>query len=189
MAFCFLLLTSCCHLVPLLKKKKKSSTSCIFTRNGPVTVIDSCHCGFIHLSSCIDSLWSTGRLFLFFKLFWLSSVGYLLGLVKSLCCSFSFRVLIISDWHHLPFSISISSVTQSCPTPCDPMNCSTPGLPVHHQLPESTHTYVHRVGDAIQLSHPLSSPFPPAPNPSQHQGLFQWVNSSHEVAKVLEFQF
>ena len=68
------------------------------------------------------------------------------------------------------------------------MNHSTPGLPVHHQLPEFTQTHVHRVGDAIQPSHPLSSPSPPVPNPSQHQGLFQWVNSSHEVAKVLEFQ-
>ena len=68
------------------------------------------------------------------------------------------------------------------------MNCSMPGLPLHHQLPEFTQTHVHRVGDAIQPSHPLSSPSPPAPNPSQHQGLFQWVNSSHEVAKVLEFQ-
>ena len=64
---------------------------------------------------------------------------------------------------------------------------SMPGFPVYHQLPESTQTHVHRVGDAIQSSHPLSSPSPPAPNPSQHQGLFQWVNSSHEVAKVLEF--
>ena len=71
---------------------------------------------------------------------------------------------------------------------CDPMNCSTPGLPVHHQLSEFTQTHVHRVGDAIQPSHPLSSPSPPAPNPSQHQGLFHWVNSLHEVAKVLEFQ-
>ena len=66
-----------------------------------------------------------------------------------------------------------SSVTQSCLTLCDPMNCSTPGLPVHHQLPEFTQTHVHRVGDAIQTSHPLSSPSPPAPNPSQHQSLFQ----------------
>ena len=85
-------------------------------------------------------------------------------------------------------SVQFSSVAQSCPTLCDPMNCSTPGLPVHHQLPEFTQTHVHRVGDAIQPSHPLSSPSPPAPNPFQHQGLFQWVNSSHEVAKVLEFQ-
>ena len=71
---------------------------------------------------------------------------------------------------------------------CDPINCSTPGLSVYHQLPEFTEAHVHRVGDAIQPSHPLSSPSPPAPNPSQHQGLFQWVNSSHEVAKELEFQ-
>ena len=68
------------------------------------------------------------------------------------------------------------------------MNCSTPGLPVHHQLPEFTQTHIHRVSDAMQPSHPLSSPSPPAPNPSQHQSLFQWVNSSHEVARVLEFQ-
>ena len=85
-------------------------------------------------------------------------------------------------------SVQFSSVTQLCPTLCDPMNSSTPGLPVHHQLPEFTQTNVHRVGDAIQPSHPLSSPSPPAPNPSQHQSLFQWVSSSHEVAKVLEFQ-
>src|SRR5574341_325053 len=81
-----------------------------------------------------------------------------------------------------------SSVTQSCQTFCDPVNRSTPGLPVHHQLPEFTQTHVHLVSDAIQPSHPLSSPSPPAPNPSQHQSLFQSVNSLHEVAKVLEFQ-
>ena len=77
-----------------------------------------------------------------------------------------------------------SSVTQSCPTFCDPLNCSTPGLPVHHQLPEFTQTHVHRVDNAIQPSHLLSSPFLPAPNPSQHQGPFQWVNSSHKVANI-----
>ena len=84
--------------------------------------------------------------------------------------------------------VQFSSVAQLRPTLCDPMNQSTPGLPVHHQLPEFTQTHVHWVGDAIQPSHPLSSPSPPAPNPSQHQGIFQWVNSSYEVAKVLEFQ-
>ena len=73
----------------------------------------------------------------------------------------------------LPFSVQFSSVAQSCPTLCHPMNCSTPGLPVHHQHPEFTQTHVHRVGDAIQPSHPLSSPSPPALNPSQHQSLFQ----------------
>ena len=85
-------------------------------------------------------------------------------------------------------SVQFSSVAQLCPTLCDPMNRSTPGLPVHHQLPEFTQTHVHRVRDASQPSHPLSSPSPPALNPSQHQSLFQRVNSSHEVAKVLEFQ-
>ena len=85
-------------------------------------------------------------------------------------------------------SDQIRSVAPSCSTLCDLMNRSTPGLPVHHQLPEFTETHVHRVSDASQPSHPLSSPSPPAPNPSQHQSLFQWVNSSHEVAKVLEFQ-
>ena len=85
-------------------------------------------------------------------------------------------------------SVQFSSVAQSCPTLCDPMNHSTPGLSVYHQLLEFTQIHIHRVSDAIQPSHPLSSPSPPAPNPSQHQSLFQWVNSSHEVAKVLEFQ-
>ena len=81
-----------------------------------------------------------------------------------------------------------SSVTQSCPTLRDPMNRSTAGLPVHHQLPEFTQTHVHQVSDAIQPPHLLSSPSLPAPNPFQHQSLFQWVNSLHEVAKELEFQ-
>ena len=81
-----------------------------------------------------------------------------------------------------------SSVAQSCPTLCNSMNCNTPGLPVHHQLPEFTQTHVHWVGDAIQPSHPLSSPSPPALNLSQHQGPFKWVSSSHHVAKALEFQ-
>ena len=84
--------------------------------------------------------------------------------------------------------VHISLVAQSCLTICDPMNHSTPGLPVHHQLPESTQTHVHWVGDAIQPSHSLSSPSPPTLNLSQHRGLFKWVSSSHEVTKVLEFQ-
>ena len=90
-------------------------------------------------------------------------------------CMYIFDYIYISQF---------SSVTQSCPTLCDPMNHSMPGPPVHHQLPEFTQTHAHQVGDAIQPSHPLSSPSPPAPNPSQHQDLFQWVNSSHEVAGV-----
>ena len=81
-----------------------------------------------------------------------------------------------------------SSVAQSCPTLCNPMDCSTPGLPVHHQLLELTQTHVHRVSDAIQPSHPLSPPSPPALHLSQHQGLFQRVSSSHQVAKVWELQ-
>ena len=78
-------------------------------------------------------------------------------------------------------SVQFSSIAQLCPTLCDPMNHSTPGLPVHHQLLESTQTHVYWVGDAIQPSHPLSSPSPPALNLSQHQGLFKWVSSSHQV--------
>ena len=109
------------------------------------------------------------------------------------CPAFLLPSLVTMDRQHLPseplhegflylqpkflggmgYSVQFSSVAQSCPTLCDPMNCSTPGLPVHHQLPEFTQTHVHRVGDTIQPSHPLSSPSPPAPNPSQHQSLFQ----------------
>ena len=82
---------------------------------------------------------------------------------------------------------SFSSV-QSQLTLCDPMDCSTPCFPLLHRLPELAQTHVHRVGNAIQTSHPLSAPSPPAFNLSEHQGLFQWVSSLHEVAKVLEFQ-
>ena len=90
------------------------------------------------------------------------------------------RFYIQSFFHSVPFC----SVARSCLTLCDPMNCSTPGLPVHHQLPEFIQTHVHRVGDAIQPSHPLSSPSPPGFNLSQHQGLFQWVSSSHQSIGV-----
>ena len=83
---------------------------------------------------------------------------------------------------------SSSSVAQSCPTLWDPVDWSTPNLPIHHQLPEFTQTHVHWVSDAIQPSHPLSSPSPPTVNLSQHHGLFQWLSSSHQVAKGLEFQ-
>ena len=98
------------------------------------------------------------------------------------------KLTIFRKPHSISLSVQFSSVTQLCPTLCDPVNLSTPGLPLHHQLPEFTQTHVHWVSDAIHTSHPLSSPSPPAHNPSQHQSLFQWVNSSHEVAKVLEFQ-
>ena len=86
-------------------------------------------------------------------------------------------------------SVQFSSVTQLCPTLCDPMNRSTPDLPVHHQLPEFTQTHAHQVSDAILPYHPLSSPSPPAPNPSQHQGLFQWVNSRMKWPKYWSFSF
>ena len=85
-------------------------------------------------------------------------------------------------------SVQFRTVTQLCPSLCDPTDWSTPGLPVHHQLPEFTQTHVHWVSDDIQPSHPLSSPSPTTFNLSQHQGLFRWVSSSHQVAKVLEFQ-
>ena len=80
------------------------------------------------------------------------------------------------------------SDAQSCPGLCDPMDCSMPGFLVHHQFPELTQTHIHRLGDAIQPSHPLLTPSPPAFNLSQHQGLFKWVSSSYQVAKVLESQ-
>ena len=99
------------------------------------------------------------------------------------------KTLLNSSYNNLSENaLQFSSVAQSCPTLCDPMDCSTPGFPVHHQLPEFTQTHVHWVSDAIQPSHPLPSPSPPAFNLSQHQGLFQWVSSSHQVAKVLEFK-
>ena len=115
------------------------------------------------------------------------SLSYILLYVEKYICQ-KFIYLSLSLYIYIHISVQFSSVAQSCPTLWDPMNRSTPGLPVHHQLPEFTQTHVYQVSDAIQPSHPLSSTSPPAPNPSQHQGLFQWVNSLHEVAKVLEFQ-
>ena len=108
------------------------------------------------------------------RLFWLNGIQFSSVPISILFIPYQFS--------------SVQFVAQSCPTFCDPMNCSMPGLPVHHQLLEFTQTHVHQVRDAIQPSHPRSSPSPPTPNPSQHHGLFQWVNSSQEVAKVLEFQ-
>ena len=89
---------------------------------------------------------------------------------------------------HRLFSQSVSSVTQLCPTLCDPMDCSTPGFPVHQQLSELAQIHVHQVGDTLWPSHPLLLPSPPAFNLSQHQDLFKWVNTSHQVAKVLALQ-
>ena len=93
------------------------------------------------------------------------------------------QIFSLSLWLVFSSSLLLFSVTQSCPTLCDPMDCSTPGFPVLHSLPELAQTHIHRVSDAIQTSHPLSSP-PPAFNLSQHQGLLQCVGSSHQVAKV-----
>ena len=110
-----------------------------------------------------------------FSFFWLIFI----------CISMHWRFICVSLWLD---SVQFSSVVQLCPTLCDPMNCSMPGLPVHHQLPEFTQTHVHWVSDAIQLSHPLLSPSPPALNLSEHQGPVQWVSSSIQVAKVMELQ-
>ena len=125
------------------------------------------------------------------EFFFLNERGFLDIVPFSTPFSNDFCLGICSPYSYLLggfYPTQFSSVTQSCPTLCDPMNRSMPGLPVHHQLPESTQTHVHWVGDAIQPSHPLPSPSPPALNLSQHQALFQWVNSSHQVAKVLQFQ-
>ena len=128
---------------------------------------------------------------------WVSNA--LMENTQSICCGLISRAKLLPYFHVLSpeshsvisslspcsticssfFSVQFSSVAQLCLTVCYPMNHSMPGLPVHHQLPEFTQTHVHQVDDAIQPSHPLSSPSPPAPNPSQHQGLFQWVSSSH----------
>ena len=94
--------------------------------------------------------------------------SYIEQILSPLSSPLSFLTKTVND-----ISVQFSSVAQSYPTLCNPMDCSTPGLPVHHQLPEVTQTHVHCVGDAIQPSHPLLSPSPSAPNPSQHQGLFQ----------------
>ena len=126
----------------------------------------------LHLIGLILNLKSVSLLFIGFDLITLFSLSCLvLGFIK-----FGFNIHANSSIQSL--SVQFSSVTQSCLTLCDLMNCSMPGLPVHHQLPEFTQTHVHWVSDAIQPSHPLSSPSPPAPDTSQNQGLFQWVNSA-----------
>ena len=104
------------------------------------------------------------------------------------CWSINIELTVNSTITHAKWSFSSVQSLSPVRLFVTAMNHSTPGRPVHHQLPEFTQTHVHQLGDAIQPSHPLSSSLPPAPNPSQHQGLFQWVNSSHEVVKVLEFQ-
>ena len=116
-----------------------------------------------------------------------STQGLVLKTVFVLECAGFEQPRSVEGTHSWP-EIQFSSVTQSCPTLCNPMDCSMPGLPVHRQLLKFTQSHVHWVGDAIQPSHPLSSLPPPAFNLSQDQGLFKWVSSSHQVAKVLEFQ-
>ena len=154
---------------------------------GQVTIGAWVYLWTFYISCSIDLYFCFCANTMLFWLLWLCNIIWSQGnWFLQLYFSFS-RML----WLFRVFSVSIShfsSVAQSCPTLCDPMNCSTPGLPVHHQLLESTRTHVHWVDDAIQASYPLSSPSPPALNLSQHQGLFQWVSSSHQVAKVLEFQ-
>ena len=116
----------------------------------------------------------------------LYNISWSLFILYLVVCSYLHTYLAC---HPFLLLTQFSSVIQLCPTLCDPRNCRMPGLPVYHQLLESTQTHVHRVGDATQPSHPLSSPSPPALNLSQHQGLFKWVSSSHQVAEVLEFRF
>ena len=137
-------------------------------------------------------------LFLFCSLEWMNSLNrfkFTLCAVDPIQWIFCFMYLIfpVESFYFIQVFVfylpsEFSSVAQLYLTLCDPMNCSTPGLPVHHQLPEFTQTRIHWVGDAILPSHLLSFPSPPVLNLSQHQGLFQWVSSSHQVAKVLEFQ-
>ena len=129
---------------------------------------------------------------------WYKLIGPLLAVLSILplrtpcfincVCHVHIIIIVTLQLLEVEYCFNFSSVAQLCPTLCNSMNRSTPGLPVHDQLPESTQIHVYRVDDAIQPSHPLSSPSPPALNLSQHQGLFQWVSSSHQVAIVLEFQ-
>ena len=130
------------------------------------------------------------KLFLFSVLFILFFISFFSLFALGLFCS-SFPSFFTCEFRLLNWDFSFlqfSSVAQSCLTLWDPMDCSMPGFPVQHQLPELAQTHVHWVGDAIQPSHPLSSPSPSAFNLSQHRGLFQWVSSLHHVAKVLELQ-
>ena len=113
---------------------------------------------------------------------------HILLLSKFICQFLPQKAGILFLYVYLP-TVQFSSVAQSCPTLCDSMNCSTPGLHVHHQLPEFTQTHIHQVGDAIQSSHPLSSPSPPAPDPSQHQSLFQRSTLLMRWPKYWSFSF
>ena len=124
----------------------------------------------------------TFSLYVSWSLKWVSCRQHMYG--TCFCIHSASPCLLVGAFNPVQFS----SVAQLCLILCDPMDCSTPGLPVNHQLLEFTQTHVHWVGDAIQPSHPLLSPFPPTFNLSQHQSLFKLVSSSHQVAKVLELQ-
>ena len=143
----------------------------------------------------VSGLWNYGDLcfvFLFTINFYLESMCcFITGGNKNHLKLFLRKVLGHVSWapHPLNLSVQFSSVTQLCPTLCDPIDCSMPGFPVPYQLPELTQTHVHRVGDAIQPSHPLLCPSPPTFNFSQHRGLFQWVSSSHQVAIYWSLNF
>ena len=135
-----------------------------------------------------DPLWPMWSVWL---VFW--DCGFILSAlwwmgIRGLCKLPGGREWLSGNWVFWQSPAQFSSVPQSCPTLCDPMDCSIPGFPVHHQLPEFIQTHVYWVSDAIQPSHPLSSPSSPAFNLSQRQGLFQWVSSLNQVNKVLEFQ-
>ena len=144
------------------------------------------------MSSCL-----TLSIFVFYWNF-LQHLNFLLSIVNVYIFVFAFSLAILTTFkiffsiYHWPmsifFKIQFSSVTQLCMTLCDPMDSSTPGFHVHCQLLGSTQTHIHWVSDAIQLSPPLLSPSPPAFNLSQHQGLFKWDSSMHQVLKVLELQ-
>ena len=142
----------------------------------------------VPFSSCLQSFPAPGS-------FPMSQFFVSGGQIIGASASASVLPMNIQDWFHKEFGsdtyepLQFSSVAQSCPILCNPMDCSTPGFPVHYQLPELAQTHVHRVSDAIKPSHSPSSPSPPAFNLSQHQGLFQSVSSSHQVDKVLELQF
>ena len=164
-----------------------------------IVVLSFCWIGPIVIMKCVCLLWQP----LIWILFWLVKkkiailyVNYIIvyigkgnGMKYNKIATLAFSSL-LSTWHLFFSFISVqfNSVAQYSLTLCDPMNSSTPGLPVHQQLLESTQTHTHWVSDAIQPSHPLLSPSPPALNLSQHQGLFKWVSSLPQVAKVLEFQ-
>ena len=132
----------------------------------------------VSFGECINYWWNPNL--------WASPIVWII--FQYLCGMEKITLKLLNNCSFWTRSVQFSSAAQSCLTLYNPINCSTLGHPIHHQLLEFSQTRVHRVDDTIQPSHPLSSPSPPAPNPWQHQSLFQWVNSSHEVAKVLAFQ-